>query len=227
LGLISRPVGPFVAGVDLIVPTWLGLMLRKKGLCKIIAPDWMDVTFLQSILDIERDPAIASFAPNLPHRYAELARSLLEVCHTSSSASGGLGGTDARNATAMDLGGGGEEIPNAAQVKLLLEDIATVRMDKIRKNVHDLSNNTLSKERHVPIIDVSGIGSLEILAVRPFLQRAFRDQNRMATAPKSVTLPPSRSNRRTSSSATSARDDDNDDEVEEPQKPSNRIRRFR
>ena len=67
LGLISRTVGPFHDGIDIVVPMWLALFLRKKHLCKLIAPQWMDVEHLQRVLEYERDPNESSFSNDLPH----------------------------------------------------------------------------------------------------------------------------------------------------------------
>lgn len=170
LGLISRTVGPFRAGLDAPVPLWLAVHLRRRNLCRIIPPSWMDVDNLKEVLKFERDPSEASFSPDLPFRHAEVARAVLSACGAGSG-SGSAG-------TAGGSGGDGTvEIPNADTVKILLEDIATVRMDKIRRNVHTLSAESMSKEdgSSLPVIDVTGIGSLEMQAVRPFVLRAFRD----------------------------------------------------
>ena len=214
--LISRStVGPFIAGVDMMMPLWLGTMLRRKGLAKIVAPDWMDVAFLEQVLQFERDPTEASFSADLPHNHAEVARALLSACATASGVSGSCIDT-------YDLGVG-EEIPNANKVKLLLEDISTVRMDKIRKNVHTLSNQTLCKAKPVPIINVTGIGSLEILAVRPFLQTAFKDQNMISK------MPQSRTNKNLNDVKAQEEPDKNGspERSNQQQRSSSRIRRFR
>ena len=109
---------------------------------------------LKEVLRFERDPREANFSSLLPYRHAEIAQSVLTACQTSS---------------------GDSEIPNADRIKLLLEDIATVRMDKIRKNIHTLSSQILSRESKVqPIIDVTNIGSLEMHSIQSFVVEAFR-----------------------------------------------------
>ena len=114
----------------------------------------MDVEVLKEVLRFERDPREANFSSLLPYRHAEIAQSVLTACQTSS---------------------GDSEIPNADRIKLLLEDIATVRMDKIRKNIHTLSSQILSRESKVqPIIDVTNIGSLEMHSIQSFVVEAFR-----------------------------------------------------
>jgi len=171
LNLISRPagVGPFHAGVETAVPLWLATHLRRRNLCRLVPPPWLDVEVLRSVLKHERDPQEASFSPLLPFRHAEIAKAVLSACSTGSG-SGATGGS--AGGTAGDV-----EVPDADQVRLLLEDIATVRMDKIRRNIHTLSAQSMAREdlAGLPVIDVTGIGSLEMHAVMPFITEAFRE----------------------------------------------------
>lgn len=113
----------------------------------------MDVEVLKEVLRFERDPREANFSPLLPFRHAEISQAVLSACKA----------------------GGDCEIADGDKIKLLLEDIATVRMDKIRKNVHTLSSQVLSRSSGVqPIIDVTNIGSLEMHAVKSFVVESFR-----------------------------------------------------
>ncbi len=41
-------------------------------------------------------------------------------------------------------GGGGREVPQANAVVLLLEDLLVVRMEKVRRNIHQLSPSMLA-----------------------------------------------------------------------------------
>jgi len=44
-------------------------------------------------------------------------------------------------------------------------------MDKIRRNVHALSAETMgSRSRPMPVLDATGIGAIEMAAVKPFLE---------------------------------------------------------
>mmetsp|Transcript_26904 Transcript_26904/g.49508 ORF Transcript_26904/g.49508 Transcript_26904/m.49508 type:complete len:311 (-) Transcript_26904:365-1297(-) len=161
--LISGDVGPFRAGMDAVVPLWLATMLRRRKLAKIVPPGWMDVDVLREVLRFERDLKEQSFSPDLPFRHAEIARAILSACRTGSGTGSAAGD------------GGDSEIPNADQVKLLLEDISSVRMDKIRRNVHQLSASTLKQRSKIEsIIDVTNIGSLEMHAIKPFVAESFR-----------------------------------------------------
>mmetsp|Transcript_18308 Transcript_18308/g.28734 ORF Transcript_18308/g.28734 Transcript_18308/m.28734 type:complete len:330 (-) Transcript_18308:139-1128(-) len=180
IGLISGQVGPFRAGMDTEVPLWMATMLRRRKLAKIIAPSWMDVSVLKEVLAFERDPKEASFSSDIPFRHAEISQVILSACRAGS----GTGGSGA-------MGDGGEsEVPNADQVKLLLEDIQRVRMDKIRRNVHTLSAQTLkTKSKYESIIDVTNIGSLEMHQIKPFITDAFKNQRELSGKGSSYSTP--------------------------------------
>ena len=58
--------------------------------------------------------------------------------------------------------------------QVVLQDLVAVRIDKIRQHFHDLSRNDLSQgEMHM--IMVTGMGSIELNKVGPFLKQAFSD----------------------------------------------------
>ena len=173
LELISRPsVGPFQAGLETSVPLWLALLLRQKCLCRIQAPSWMDVSVLRSILHEEQ--TTETFSKRLPFRYLETSRSLLA---TSESVT---------------------DQPDA--VRILLQDISTVRTDKIRRNLHTLSEQALATPHTLPVIEVTGISSLEIATVAPFCTKAFQ-HHLLLSRPEPSTLPKQKT--MTSSQATS------------------------
>lgn len=175
----NHTVGPFRAGMDAAVPLWLGTMLRRRKLARIVPPSWMDIDTLRRVLHYERDVRQANFSPDLPFRHAEMARAILSACGAGagSGCSGGGGSGSAATAGFDTAGGeeGGIEIPNADAIKLLLEDIANVRMDKIRRNVHQLSSSVLTvRTRSEIVIDVTNIGSLEMHAITPYVLESFK-----------------------------------------------------
>ena len=59
----------------------------------------------------------------------------------------------------------------------VLQDILSLRMDKIRQNFHELSQEELQhlEADELPMVNVTGIASVELNQVGPFLQRAFSD----------------------------------------------------
>jgi GINS complex subunit 2 len=36
------------------IPLWLAMILKKQGKCNIIPPSWLDVTTLRSVIESER-----------------------------------------------------------------------------------------------------------------------------------------------------------------------------
>eukprot|EP00980_Cylindrotheca_fusiformis_P006659 scaffold1390_cov138-Cylindrotheca_fusiformis.AAC.62 len=60
-------------------------------------------------------------------------------------------------------------------IMILLQDLTNVRVDKLRKQFHDLSKEDL-EDKELSVISVGGgIASIELNTVGPFLQRAFSD----------------------------------------------------
>jgi len=168
--ITQESIGPFQAGIETPTPLWLALYLRKRNLCSLKCPSWTEVDNLKKVLKHERDAKINSFSTDLPFRYAETSRAILQACGAGRSAAHASGGM-----------GGNEEVPQAEVVRVLLEDISMVRMDKIRRNVHNISAQTMagSLEKPMPVLDVTGIGAVEMAAIKPFLEGAFEDHLRL------------------------------------------------
>ena len=195
--------------MEVSVPLWLALYLRKRNLCRILPPSYLSVSNLTSVLAHERDPTKDTFAPSdrFPFRHAEVSRAVLDGIGAARSGMGmGIGtaaggeafGSGDGNGTAIGTGTG--EVERVEAVRVLLEDIAAVRMDKIRKSVHSMSKDNMGKSLSMnessgggagdgvleglpmPIIDVTGIGSAEMVAVKPFLEKAFEDHFKLVRA---------------------------------------------
>lgn len=157
LTLLSSPhqqsVGPFVAGMPVTVPLWMAKLLYQKQLAQIQLPEWLSVDRLTVILQEEKTSELLT--SHLPFYYYEIARSLTGVLNQGASD-----------------GGSGQQ--QAALV--VLQDLVAVRIDKIRQNFHELSRETLVHVADdLPMIAVTGIASVELNKVGPFLQRAFSD----------------------------------------------------
>lgn len=43
LHLISGDIGPFRAGLPVVVPLWIGVNLRQRQKCRIVSPEWMNI----------------------------------------------------------------------------------------------------------------------------------------------------------------------------------------
>ena len=59
------------------VPLWLGIFLKRRGKCRIVAPDWLTPEALEETLAAERRDQ-GRFA-SLPYHYLEVAFELLNV----------------------------------------------------------------------------------------------------------------------------------------------------
>ncbi|GAA5997072.1 DNA replication protein PSF2 [Rhodotorula paludigena] len=98
--------GPLVPPQKARVPLWLAVHLKKKRKCRIVAPAWMSVVELESILKLEQTEAEFS---DLPRDYLEVAKVLLEVAS--------------------------DDVPAPDKVRLLLKDIREARQAKIREGL--------------------------------------------------------------------------------------------
>ncbi len=76
--MISGDVGPFKAGLPVQVPLWLALNLRQRMRCRILCPDWMDVTVLETIKQDEIQTETFRKMPS--EHYMVLAKLLFENC---------------------------------------------------------------------------------------------------------------------------------------------------
>lgn len=143
-GLDVTQVGPFVAGMPVEAPLWMGRLLHQRSLAQIQLLDWLSPHELTTVLQEEKSSSMLT--TRLPFYYWEIARAL---------------------PTGV--------LPKASQI--VLQDILTVRLDKLRQHFHELSKTELQEilEQELPAVQVTGIGSVELQTMGPFLQRAFSD----------------------------------------------------
>ena len=213
LELLSVPrLGPLRAGVSTDMPLWLALLLEKRNLAKIQPPEWLSVDNLRAVLRWEQTDE--SFSRQLPFYWQPLARSSL---------------------------GHNNNNTNSEAATILLQDIATVRTDKIRRNLHALSHQSLSQPRALPIVELQGIGALELASIRSFVSQSFEHHLRLSrpTVPSTTSARETRADavQRTSTSTARGRttttgedsdgSDDGDDEEQEAAPSHSRLRRFR
>ncbi|XP_050439527.1 DNA replication complex GINS protein PSF2 [Adelges cooleyi] len=105
--LICGSFGPFRAGLPLNVPVWTALNLRQKKICRILAPDWMNVEKLQEKIEEEKT---SKFFTKLPSNYyLEITQMLLTVAS--------------------------EDIPKANEIKTAVKDLWDLRIAKLRSSV--------------------------------------------------------------------------------------------
>jgi hypothetical protein len=49
-----RKYGPFRPQIQVSVPLWLASILKKQGRCIIVAPKWLSISSLRTVLESER-----------------------------------------------------------------------------------------------------------------------------------------------------------------------------
>jgi len=122
----------------------------------------MQIELLKRVLEHERNPVGeegASFSSDLPHNYAEIARAFLSCSCSSNNM----------------INNDSDASIVSPEVESLIEDIQIVRLDKIRRNLHTLSEDHLRRNEELPLIDVTGIGSMEMRYIQPFITQVFKD----------------------------------------------------
>jgi len=104
--------GPFKPLTRASVPLWMAVALKKRNKCNIVAPAWLSVNSLEDQQIKETNDGPFS---NLPYRYLEISRVLLEFAS--------------------------DDIPSAERVRALLKDIREARLAKERDMVTRVDSN--------------------------------------------------------------------------------------
>jgi GINS complex subunit 2 len=138
LHFISGNFGPLESGMPCDVPLWLAITLRKRGKCVIKIPDWLKVENLERALNTER---VEIYLGTLPYHFMEIAHLLLN------------------HAT--------EDIPSPDRVSVLIQDLANVRMDRIRLGISRVAE-AVSQDQAVVSTSLNNAASMEILSIRKF-----------------------------------------------------------
>uniref|UniRef100_A0A914BW64 DNA replication complex GINS protein PSF2 n=1 Tax=Acrobeloides nanus TaxID=290746 RepID=A0A914BW64_9BILA len=105
LQLICGDVGPFEAGVPIVVPIWLAVYLKKRHKCTIIPPDWLTIDELNRQIANENEHSAFS---NVPKCFLEIAHIVL---------------THAK-----------EDVEDIDQLKTLIADLWDKRVAKMRNS---------------------------------------------------------------------------------------------
>ena len=135
---ISGIFGPFVSQMPCRVPLWLALSLKKKGKCTIIAPDWMKVEELERTVGNEKTQKVLG---PLPFHYMEIAHLLL--------------------ANARD------DIDSPDQVAVLLQDVESIRMDRIKTGISAIAA-AVSTNESVISANLNNVAAMEIYSIKRF-----------------------------------------------------------
>jgi len=174
--LIGGSIGPFNAGLPIKVPVWLAINLRQRSKCRILIPDWMDVTTLQRIKDDEIEQETFTKMPS--EHYMILGKILFETCPG--------------------------EIPNSDELRNLLKDIWDIRTSKFKKSIAAFLDSGLchAKLNNLTQMEISSVRPFFPHALEQ-LFRLTRDLNSaLASTTETPTQDSSQSNSRNDSQNT-------------------------
>jgi GINS complex protein len=166
------PVGPFRAGIPTTVPLWFALMLQQRSLCSLKVLDWLSTEHLTHVKQHEAtqstltptswDHDTTTDSPTLPFYYAELGQRFVS-CKTYTEAA---------------------QAPKAS--RLLLQDIAQIRLDKLRQQFQELTRQQMDNPNLC--VAVPGIASAELASLKPLITQALNDQRFLATTSLTASL---------------------------------------
>ncbi|KAF7432890.1 DNA replication protein psf2 [Pleurotus ostreatus] len=112
---ISGEFGPLRPPMKSKIPLWMALNLKLKKKCHIVAPEWLNIDYLQDRLT--RETTLPEFS-DLPFRFAEISRLLLDAAS--------------------------DDIPNSDKLRLVLKDLREARQAKSREGLQQLDHSELS-----------------------------------------------------------------------------------
>ncbi|KAF8507845.1 hypothetical protein BU17DRAFT_71042 [Hysterangium stoloniferum] len=112
--LISGTYGPFRPPTKTRVPLWFATNLKLKKKCRLVAPPWLSVEFLQEKLIQETSAEGFSV---LPLRFVEIGKVLLDVAS--------------------------DDLHNSDKIRNLLKDLREARQAKSREGLRKLDHEML------------------------------------------------------------------------------------
>lgn len=152
-------LGPFRAGIPTRVPYWWASALRARSLCRVTPPAWWNATRLARIIRYEQTHGpLWPDATQLPRNYYELSRRLPTLLGNNS---------------------GEEDDPS---IRLLVEDLYQIRVDKLRHQFQDLLANRAGDDVDDVVLTVTGIGTQELTLLRAFVTQALNDRTTLGRA---------------------------------------------
>lgn len=132
--LISGVIGPFKANKTIKVPLWLAVQYKKNLKCTILAPSYLEETFLARIIEAEKSNEKSLV--ELPPYFFEIA----QILFSKSS----------------------DSFTNVDAIRGCVEDLSSIRMDKINKILQTISDSSLT-------LNLNGFNERELELVRPFI----------------------------------------------------------
>jgi len=117
--LLGGTYGPFRPQIPVGVPLWLAVFLKKQGKCNVIPPRWLEVTTLNSVIELERGDDVFQA---LPIHYVELATDLCKYAR--------------------------EDLQDWSLSCDLVDSIRSVRHNKIQSGLRSLDTRALKASKH-------------------------------------------------------------------------------
>ena len=142
LQIFSGSIGPFVANVQVEVPLWLAVMLKRQKQCKIICPVWMLKENLQDIKSKEKEGPIGQLE-KMPTHFIEIASILLSNC--------------------------GDDIEDENEIRLLIEDIEDLRQQKLKVGLKKMAFQQVEDDQPIHFWKSINASHIEINAIKPLL----------------------------------------------------------
>lgn len=102
--LISGAIGPFRGGYPLHIPLWFAIHLRQQQKCRIVPPQWMDISLLEDLKEEEKRSRNFTKMPS--EHYMVEAKLVLNTAP--------------------------EDVPQSDEIKTLIKDIWDIRCAKLR-----------------------------------------------------------------------------------------------
>lgn len=138
LELICGTINEMRAAIPTEVPFWLAMYLKKRSMCRVQIPAWMEPENLENSL-VEERKHNESFA-NLPYHYLEIAKQLLSAAE--------------------------DDIPDHHKIRGLIADIEDHRRSKVQRGLQSLDEYATSiKLNHVSALELLCIRNISTKAL--------------------------------------------------------------
>lgn len=125
---IGGEFGPFLPAIEVEVPLYVALALRKVGRCKVRPPVWMTIPRLREKMEEERRKENAAILTEVPFYFAEVAHMLLQAA--------------------------ADDVIDPAETMFLIEDLINVRENKLRRFIQQ---NVTTKVNAVKLTNLASV----------------------------------------------------------------------
>ena len=177
---ISGDYGPFETQVEVEVPVWLAISLKKRGKCNIKCPQWLEVEFLREVKTQEKATDVANLQP-LPNHYMEIASLMFKYAH--------------------------DDIEDCDRVRSLVEDIQNLRRHKLQTGLRGLGAAIVDSKSALYYVEMNNASAMEIHTIRDVFVKALESYHRLYECKNDATSSARRSTTSVLSSSPVYQDD--------------------